>query len=402
MQYAGLKVLRIFLGHRDQYLSYEDPPEAYTFENPIGTYHDDNLQKVDFLMAECLKRDIKLIMALATHSRPYLDRYGSTEIYRSSESIQAHKNRFNYFLNHDNAYLSKTWKDCDEVVYAWEIENEAGIPLLDVVNLSSTERHNIIRNFLSELSTYLKTIDPNTKVSLGIAGYANYYHSGKSGDDIRTLGNIKDADIYTLHFYGGNLSQWIDDNLTYCRSLNKLLFIEEFGKERKVGMPALIDLYRSVTQTCRAKGVPWMFWRLGHRKDDNTFSINSDDLVWQQVIAPETKLINQTITADLWGINQATPVNSNAIDQEALDSISCHPNPFNNSIQIHVPTTEKSNIELKIVNIQGREVFKQSLVSAEFLWNGIDQTGKILSNGVYLVIVCGENTIRSQKICLIK
>ena len=97
--------------------------------------------------------------------------------------IEHHRN---YFLNHYNSYLGKTWKDCDDVVYAWEIQNEAGIPLLGVSYLTSSQRHDIIRNFLNELSTYLKTIDPNTKVALGIAGYANYYHNGKSGGVTRS------------------------------------------------------------------------------------------------------------------------------------------------------------------------------------------------------------------------
>ena len=208
MQDAGLKVLRIFLGHRN-YQSWEDPPEAYTFEDPIGTYHDDNLEKVDYLMSECKDRNIKMIIALANNSsnEPYRTAYGNAGMYTDEEAIQAYKDRFNYFLSHYNTYLEKTWKECNEVVYAWEIQNEPGIPLLEETLYSSAQKHNMIRNFCNELATYLKTIDPDTKVSLGIAGYANYYHSGGSGDDIRILGNIEDADIYNLHFYGGNLGQ---------------------------------------------------------------------------------------------------------------------------------------------------------------------------------------------------
>lgn len=405
MQESGLKVLRIFLGHRS-YQSWEDPPDAYTFENPIGTYDDANLEKVDFLMSECQKRGIKLIIALSNTSDIYFLTYGPVEMYRAAASIEAYKNRFNYFLNHHNALLGKKWKDCDDVVYAWEIQNEPGIPLLNVEGLTSTERHDLIRSFLNELASYLKSIDPNTKVSLGIAGYANYYHSGKSGDDIRTLGNIEAADIYTLHFYGGNLAQWIEDNLNYCRSINKLLFIEEFGKERKVGMQELNNLYQSVAQICRNKGVPWMFWRLGHRKDDNTYSINSDDEVWQKVVAPEAALINQAKTDDPWGIN---PISSSILKHaktgSELEFIASFPNPFNDSIKFKIQTQAKT-IEIKIYNTTGNEVFRDTLTvsnsTINYQWNGTDFMGHKLSSGIYVLTFQGGEKVFSQKICLLK
>jgi len=235
MQLSGLKVLRIFLGERTEYQSWEDPPEAYTFENPIGTYNEVNLKKVDYLMAECLKRDIKMIIALSNCSDIYQRTYGNKSMYTSPVAMTAYKNRFQYFLNHQNSHLGKAWKDCDEVVYAWEIQNEPGIPLINYRGLTTAERHQIIRDFLKNLVTFLKTLDPDTKVSLGIAGYGNYYHNGNSGDDIRTLGNIESADIYTLHFYGGDLNQWISDNLSYCRSIkNCFLSKNSVWSARKV------------------------------------------------------------------------------------------------------------------------------------------------------------------------
>jgi len=405
MQDVGLKVLRIFLGHRP-YQSWEDPPDAYTFEAPCGSYNDANLEKVDFLMNECLiKRDIKLIVALNNNSDVYFNTYGPIGMYSSSDAIAAYKNRFLNFLNHHNSYLNKTWKDCDDVIYAWEIQNEPGIPLLDVSGLSSTERHDLIRHFLTELSNYLKSIDPNTKVALGIAGYANYYHSGKSGDDIRTLGNIKSADIYTLHFYGGDLTKWINDNLPYCRSINKLLFIEEFGDERNVGMPSLVSLYQSVTQTCRNLGVPWMFWRLGHRKSENTLSINSDDDVWQQVVAPEAALINQTLTTDNWGINNIIPVEDRDSAVGGTFTVSAYPNPFNRNIQFNIQT-QNFPIAIRIFNIQGIEIFSDTIVTSESMirynWNATDYKKRTLSTGLYLVSITNDIFHETMKVCFIK
>ncbi|MBN2091612.1 cellulase family glycosylhydrolase [candidate division KSB1 bacterium] len=405
MQQAGLKVLRIFLGERSDYQSWEDPPEAYTFEKTIGTYHEGNLKKVDYLMAECLKRNIKLIIALAGCSDIYQRTYGQKSMYTSPAALTAYQNRFKYFLNHQNSYLGKAWKDCDEVVYAWEIQNEPGIPLINYRGLTSVERHTIIREFLKNLAKYLKTLDPNTKVSLGIAGYANYYHDGKSGDDIRTLGNIESADIYTLHFYGGDVNQWINDNLAYCRSIKKLLFVEEFGYERKEGMTRIINLYRSVAQTCRKQGVPWMFWRLGHRKDDNTWSINSDDAVWQQVVIPEAKLINQIRTTDPWGVNIVSSIRAEFPEIVDTPKLGCFPNPFNSNIHFTLQTSEP-RVEIKIFDLQGRMVFHDSVYPAhnliDYQWQGGTTDGMMMSSGLYLVIFDDKKQLYSARICYIK
>ncbi len=299
---SNLKVLRIFLGARE-YQSWEDPPYEYTFEDPIGNYHDDRLLLVDYLMNECAARGIRMIVALENRTDPYLSTFGPVGMYENEASINAYKNRFTYFLNHYNAFLGAAWKDLNDVVYAWEIQNEPGIPLLEVDWLNAQEKHDLIRNFLNEMATHLKTVDPDTKVSLGIAGYAYYYHNGNSGDDIGTLGDIPDADIYNLHFYGGNFQAWINDNLDYCRSINKLLFLEEFGATRENGQQNLINTYSYAIELSRTNGIPWMFWRMGHYLHDTTWSINYDDQVWQEVVIPEAQAISGLISWDNWGVS---------------------------------------------------------------------------------------------------
>ena len=406
MQHAGLSVLRIFLGQRP-YQSWEDPPDAYTFEDPIGTYNDANLERVDALMDACNKRGIKLIIALNNHSDIYLKKWGATGMYSDPEALQAYKNRFTYFLNHTNAILGKPWKDCNDVVYAWEIQNEPGIPLLDVSGLSSTQRHDMIRAFLNEMADHLKSIDPDTKVSLGIAGYANYYHGGKSGDDIRTLGNIESADIYTLHFYGGNLADWINDNLNYCRSINKLLFVEEFGDTRSTGMENLKSLYRSVTRTCRQKGVPWMFWRMGHRKDSNTWSVMDTDAVWKAVIAPEAALINQTVTPDAWVIHPLETSMSAAASkvERPVFRIHVYPNPTPGTAVLRFPV-ETPVRSVHIVDILGRDIFSHrfsgSPVMNAWQWTGRDNHGVPVANGIYIAQVRTQAGTVQAKISVVK
>ncbi len=303
MQDAGLSVLRIFLGERPDYYSWEDPPQAYSFEPTLGHYDDALLNKVDYLMSECKKRGILLIIALenANSNGPYEENFGILGQYTKPEARQAFKNRFRYFLNHHNAYLGKSWKELDTVVLAWEISNEPGIKLDEITNLTREEKTNVLRDWLSDMAAFLKETDPNTYVSLGITGYDRWYNKG-IGDDIIDLGNIEAADIYTLHFYGGNLSNWINKVIPSLRRWGKLLIVEEFGVERKVGDAQTISTYQNVAQTCYDHGIPWMFWRLGHRKDGGTWSIMQDDAVWQQVVKPQAEKMNRRLTRDKWSV----------------------------------------------------------------------------------------------------
>ena len=183
-----------------------------------------------------------------------------------------------YLENNDNT-------DIDDVIWAWEIANEPGMNLKGKNHHSSKETAAALRSWLILCATTISAIDPDTLISLGTAGSSRYY-GVNCGDDLRDLGNIPQADIYTLHFYGGNLVQWIRDAKTVTIPHKKLLLIEEFGNRRAVGWKEQIKTYRYVTDICRVKSVPWMFWRLGHRKDKDTWSIMNDDPVWHEVIIP--------------------------------------------------------------------------------------------------------------------
>jgi hypothetical protein len=89
--------------------------------------------------------------------------------------------------------------------------------------------------------------------------------------------------------------------------------------------------------------------------------------------------------------------------------LSIYPNPFNPSttirFQLNNDTTE--NTELVIYNIKGQKV--KQLVSDqlaagkhEVIWNGTDETGKIVSSGIYFCkLKCGE-VIQTKRMLMLK
>lgn len=411
MSDAGLKVLRIFLTQRG-YQSWENPQPGYTFENPIGNYQDFNLLKVDYLMSECANRSIKMIISLCNHTEGndvddiYVKTFGPSGVYSQPAALQAAQNRITYFLNHTNIYLNKKWKDCNEVVYAWEIDNEAGIPLITISNLTVTEKHTIVRNYLTTLADHLKSVDPDTRVSLGIAGYAYYYNNGHSGDDIRTLGDIPSADIYTLHYYSStDLERWINDNLPYCRSIGKLLFIEEFGNQRKAGMNKITSHYKYVAQTCRIKGIPWMFWRLGYLKGENDWTITPSDSIWQVVIQPEAGLINQVPTLDQWGVNSTTSIDVIHELPVSRFELTRYPNPFYQEIYFS-GHSQLETLECSIWTINGIKIWEKSILSSptgfQVRWDGFTDTGIKSGSGMYIFKISDLHHSEQIKFNLIK
>lgn len=138
---SKLKVIRIFLGHRESYMSWENPPGPYTFEDPIGNYNDANLLKVDYLMSVCKERGIRMIVSLHNPvvdyywphiDEPYIGQYGKLGFYNNPDLKLLYKNRIAHFLNHENDYIDGgKWKDLDDVILAWEVQNEWTLLLLN-------------------------------------------------------------------------------------------------------------------------------------------------------------------------------------------------------------------------------------------------------------------------------
>ena len=90
-----------------------------------------------------------------------------------------------------------------------------------------------------------------------------------------------------------------------------------------------------------------------------------------------------------------------------------YPNPFNPSTTIAYSLPEKSSVEIKIFNIQGREI-KSFIVGAQsagyqrVVWNGTNDRGSTISSGVYIYRVralsleSGKTFDKSAKMLLLK
>jgi len=294
---SDLRVLRIMI--------------AYHFEpETVGVYDYGVLDRVDYLIQEARKRGVVLMIVFDTtyflwpgNESSYLDYWTATEFFTEPMARVFYKSRIETILNHVHPLYGKPYKDIDDVIWAWELMNEPWIrDEFPEADISDSLKYEHMRSWHNEIAGHVKSIDPGTLVSLGIAGYSRYYGS-ECGDDIQTLGVIPDADVYTLHFYGGDLSAWIDDARVLTEPAGKLLFIEEFGTTRDAGMPAIQSHYTSVTGGCLSKECPWAFWRIGRSKAGTCWQIWTDDDVWWDPVDPMARTMWDTPTDQAWTVD---------------------------------------------------------------------------------------------------
>ncbi|NQV15150.1 T9SS type A sorting domain-containing protein [bacterium] len=91
-----------------------------------------------------------------------------------------------------------------------------------------------------------------------------------------------------------------------------------------------------------------------------------------------------------------------------LSISSIYPNPFNASVNIAYDLDQPGKTTFTIYDIQGRSVFTQVFSNQQsgqhiWSWNGVDQTGKVLSSGAYLVrLTLNDRFGATQKLLLVK
>ncbi len=111
--------------------------------------------------------------------------------------------------------------------------------------------------------------------------------------------------------------------------------------------------------------------------------------------------------ATLAGWDPFLPVNEVVIIDKEILLTNC-PNPFNPTTTISFSIPEKSKVELTIYNIRGQKT--KILINKSFesgthsaIWNGIDDTGKAVSSGIYLYqLKAGNKISETRKMLLVK
>ncbi len=252
-------------GHKEGvYYQYWDAQK----NKPIVNHGEYGLQKLDYVISQAEKHNIKMIITLTN----YWDAFGgmgqyclwagksksAVEDFYSDETIKSwFKNYINEVLNHKNVYTGRKLMD-EPAIFAWELANEPRYNAQD-----KALEDNDMYEWASEISAYIKSIDKNHMVAVGDEGgmYYNEYsnHAGANtipaDETVDTgkqhwhggMGNfhhimqIDTIDFGTPHLYPGvwgmgsepELKSWLKLHADVAHEEDKPIILEEFGWSNK-------------------------------------------------------------------------------------------------------------------------------------------------------------------------
>ncbi|WP_349630101.1 glycoside hydrolase 5 family protein [Bradyrhizobium tropiciagri] len=256
------------LGVKGTYLIYWDDSEGGMAFNDGAN----GMQKVDFLIAEANKRHLKLIIAFldfwaytggAQQMRAW---YGSEDksgfFFRDRRTRRDYMSWVRHVVQRPNSLTGIAYRD-DPTIMAWELMNE-GNASPESLRLAWT----------TEMSAYVKFLDPNHLVS---SGHANV------SDKLSDL-SIATLDFGTWHgyplYYKLTVQQFADSITEFCQiaaRANKPVLLEEFGYARSnPDSAAAYAMWLDKLQrdpNCAG----WMVWRLVSRQDSGRFPADEHD-----------------------------------------------------------------------------------------------------------------------------
>lgn len=222
-----------------------------------GVYQASAWKGMDFVLAEAAKRGLHLIVTLTNN----WDDYGGMNQYVKWAGLSSHdqfytdpgvkqlfKNYMRDFVTHTSSITGIAYKD-DPTIMSWELANEAECKS-DFDALQGT-----LVAWYSEMSAYLKSIDPKHLVSTGEEGFdttTSGYTSFTSYTTYFWIFSLTDGTSFTqnvaiptidwagIHLYPDTWQwldptadgvNWINDHVAIAKALGKPLVLGEYGLE---------------------------------------------------------------------------------------------------------------------------------------------------------------------------
>ncbi|XP_059279079.1 mannan endo-1,4-beta-mannosidase 7-like [Lycium ferocissimum] len=292
-----------------------------------GSYNENMFQGLDFAISEAEKNGIKLILSLVNNyndfggKKQYVD-WANTQGQSLTSEDDFFKNAAvkSYFKNHIKAVLTRRnsisgveYKD-DPTIMAWELMNEP--------RCQSDPSGSTMQAWITEMASYVKSIDNNHLVEAGLEGFYGHSDAQKQqfnpnfqvGTDFIANNQIPEIDFATVHSYPDQwltgaddeaqlnfLNDWLRVHIEDAQSiLKKPLIFAEFGKTYKTPgfTPEQRDLvfntvYSYIFRSARSGGAAagGLFWQLMAEGMDSyrdgyeiifSESPNVSDIIFQQ------------------------------------------------------------------------------------------------------------------------
>ena len=255
------------LGVNGAYLLYWDSAKS---EMAVNT-GPNGFQKIDFLIDECRKRGLKLILAFldfwaytggAQQMRAW---YGSDDWYTfffvDPRTRRDYKAWVQQVLTRVNPLTKTAYRD-ETAIFAWDLMNEPNARPAAALDA-----------WLAEMSAFVKTIDSNHLLASG---------HGNVGDRPTDL-HVAGLDFTTWHGYPlyqklspAGFNTLINKFCALAKAANKPVLLEEFGYARS--NPDQVAAYQMWLDTMRQNPdcAGWLVWRLVGRQDNGRYPVDND------------------------------------------------------------------------------------------------------------------------------
>jgi mannan endo-1,4-beta-mannosidase len=258
----GLKVIRIWgyldrgsldgsvrnvdgEGHKNNvYFQYWDPEKKAPAYNDGAT----GLEHLDYVLDKAKQLDLKVMLVLTNNWKDfggmdqYLVWYGKNQhhqFYTDPTVGGAYKAWVSHLVTRTNSINGVVYRD-DPTIFGWELGNEPRCTNSGSFDNRGGCTSDMIVHWVDEMSSYIKTIDPNHMVSVGDEGFFAHgdgpSYDGAEGVDHEAFLRVRHIDFGTFHLYPESwghrvswASKWIQDHIDAARAAGKPTMLEEYG-----------------------------------------------------------------------------------------------------------------------------------------------------------------------------
>jgi len=290
-QAMGLKAVRTW--------AFYDGPGG--FQTAPGVYDDTYLAGLDYVVKAAADRHLKLILPLTNYWADYggMPQNVAWDLGISVAEAETKRNEFYYdtsgswtrfqstvshILNRTNSLTGVAYKD-DDTIMAWELANEPRASKNYLYQSAAQDRAAYV-NWIDQMSAYLKSLDPDTLVSLGTEGLDPDYDyvapdnfgweqtdfvddQGGSDIDFAVAHNWPEHWAYSGMTTQAQFMQMVADQAADAQNVLGMPYVlEEFGYSRVGGVTTTRDdWFNAYFETAYDHGASGaMFWIL---YDDN-------------------------------------------------------------------------------------------------------------------------------------
>eukprot|EP01025_Chloroclados_australasicus_P040674 TRINITY_DN425_c0_g1_i1.p1 TRINITY_DN425_c0_g1~~TRINITY_DN425_c0_g1_i1.p1 ORF type:complete len:535 (+),score=43.90 TRINITY_DN425_c0_g1_i1:134-1738(+) len=356
-------------------------PERMALQISPGNYNEDALASLDKVLAEAAKRNIRIVISFTDNWKEadskinYLQWAGKTGIpdaFFSDASVkQLLKNHMKFITSRTNTVNGRVYRD-DPTILAWNLINELRTDFKPICDFNCEQ---VIQNWISEMASYLKSLDPNHMVTPGHSGMFGKNSSNawanpdawrgwpqtwayNTGQNFVPDHSSPAIDFAGFHIWIDNwgikqdpqtfFKQWIQAHIDDARKMNKPVIIEEFGKKVEIEDsitssrdPFFSIAYQQTISSVQAddalQGVMWWEWEENEGKPLRVSDVKTYHTTWTDVIVPKSQTLSQ--------LAEAKPVVSDCVpgDVTSFDALYVNQGSGQSVVYIYRPYLVASN-----------------------------------------------------------